>query len=172
MYHRFGKGNPRFMKRLRPYAFLIGLSLYIFMLSHLNLQASWDRLKTLDWKLFLLALLIGIPEVLFKSLRLQSFVAKASSHITLKKAVMAFLSGQPLAAVTPGKLGDVSRIVLLSRYGHISTPTALAVHAADRLYDLAAIVLLAVIGLVSFLTQSQNRARPWPRSSASSRACS
>jgi len=145
------------MNRLRPYAFLIGLSLYAFMLSHLNLQASWDRLKTLDWRLFVLALLVGIPEVLFKSMRLKSFVAKASSNISLKKTVIAFMSGQPLAAVTPGKLGDVTRIVLLSRYARISTPTALAVHAADRLYDLAAIVLLAVIGLVSFLTQSQEQ---------------
>src|ERR1035438_9435954 len=120
------------MNRLRPYAFLIGLSLYAFMLSNLNLQASWDRLKTLDWKLFLLALLVGIPEVLFKSMRLKSFVAKASSNISLKKTIIAFMLGQPLAAVTPGKLGDVTRIVLLSRYARISTPTALAVHAADR----------------------------------------
>ncbi len=143
------------MKQLRPYAFIIGLSLYVFMISRLDLHASWDRLKTLDWKLFLLALLIGVPEVLFKSLRLKSFVTKSGSHISLKKSVISFMSGQPLAAVTPGKLGDVTRIVLLSRYGRISTPTALAVHVADRLYDLAAIVLLAVIGLVSFLTQSQ-----------------
>lgn len=143
------------MKRLRPYAFFIGLSLYLFLLSRLNLHDSWDRLKTLDWRLFLLALLFGIPEVLLKSLRLKSFVVKASSHITFKQSISAYLSGQPLAAVTPGKLGDVSRIVLLGRYGKISTPTALAVHAADRIYDLASIVLLAVVGLVSIMAQSQ-----------------
>lgn len=141
------------MNRLRPFAFLIGLALFCYLLSSLNLEASWARLKQLNLGVFFLALLIGTPEILFKSLRLKSFVAKAKSHISLKHAILSFLSGQPLAAVTPGKLGDVSRIVLLNRYGHISMPTALAVHAADRIYDLASILLLAVVGLVSFITE-------------------
>lgn len=141
------------MSRLRPFAFLIGLALFAYLVSTLNLQASWDRLKQLNLGLFFLAILVGMPEILFKSLRLRSFVAKAKSHISVKHSILAFLSGQPLAAVTPGKLGDVSRIVLLNRFGKIPMPTALGVHAADRIYDLASIVLLAVIALVSYISE-------------------
>src|SRR5580692_11043550 len=104
------------MKRLRPFAFLIGLALFGYLLSTLNLQASWDRLKQIRIGWFFLALLVGTPEFLFKSLRLRSFVAKAKSHISVRQSIITFFSGQPLAAVTPGKLGDVPRIVLLSRF--------------------------------------------------------
>jgi glycosyltransferase 2 family protein len=138
------------MKRLISFAFLIGLALYIFILTRLDLLACWEKLKQVNPWLILLAIGFGVPEVLFKSLRLRSFVVKAKSHISLKHAVLSFLSGQPLASITPGKLGDVSRIVLLGRYGKIPMSTALAVHAADRIYDLASIVLLAVVGLASF----------------------
>ncbi|HTC22007.1 MAG TPA: lysylphosphatidylglycerol synthase transmembrane domain-containing protein, partial [bacterium] len=125
------------MSRLKPFAFLIGLALIGYIVSTLNLHAVWDRVRQLNPGLFFLAVLAGTPEILFKALRLKTFVAKAKSHISVKHSLLAFLSGQPLAAVTPGKLGDVSRIVLLSRFGKISMPTALAVHAADRIYDLA-----------------------------------
>lgn len=141
------------MKRLRPFAFLISLLLIIYLLSGLHLQASWERLKQLNPLLLVLALAAGAPEFFFKSLRLRSFMLRAKAHLTVKQAVLTFLSGQPLASVTPGKLGDVSRIVLLNRFGKIKMPTALAVHAADRIYDLAAIVFLAVVGLVYSISE-------------------
>lgn len=140
------------MKRLRPLAYLISLALIIYLVSGLHLQSSWDRMKQLNPWLLLLAVAVGIPEYLFKSLRLRSFIIRAKSHLSVKQAILTFLSGQPLASVTPGKLGDVSRIVLLNRYGKVSMPVALAVHAADRIYDLAAIVFLAIIGLVYYIS--------------------
>jgi len=141
------------MKRLKAIAILFSLGLFAFLLSRLQLQTSWERLRHLNLGYFFLAFLVGAPEFLFKSLRLRSFVGKAKSHLSVKNAVLTFFSGQPLASVTPGKLGDVSRIVLLNRFGKISMPTALAVHAADRIYDLASIILLAVVGLVSYMSE-------------------
>ncbi len=141
------------MKRLSSFSALIGLALFVYILSRLDLLTCWEKLKQVNPGLIVLAISFGIPEVFFKSLRLRSFVMKAKGHISVKNAATSFLSGQPLASVTPGKLGDVSRIILLARYGKIPMSTALAVHAADRIYDLASIVLLAVVGLVSFTSQ-------------------
>ncbi len=140
------------MKRLRPFAFLIFIALIVYVVSKLNLPSSWDRLKQLNPWLLLLAVVGGVPEYLFKSLRLRSFVARAKSHLSVKQSILTFLSGQPLASVTPGKLGDVSRIVLLNRLGKVSMPVALAVHVADRIYDLAAIVFLGIMGLVYYIS--------------------
>jgi uncharacterized protein (TIRG00374 family) len=116
------------------------------------LEASWERLKQLNFGLFALALVVGLPEFLFKSLRLCAFMKKAKSRLSFKEGLTVFFSGQPLAAVTPGKLGDVIRIILLSRFGKISKTKALAVHAADRIYDLVAIVFLALIGILSYIS--------------------
>ena len=141
------------MKRLRSLTFIIGPILFIFLISRLDLFSCWEKLIRVNLWLVLLATSLGIPEILLNSLRLKSFVAKAQSYIGFKKALLAYLSGLPLASVTPGKLGDVIRIVLLSRYAKIPKTTALAIHAADRIYDLASILLLAVIGLVTFTNE-------------------
>lgn len=140
------------MKRFRPLIFLFSFGLVVYVLWGLHFQSCWDRLKQINPGLLAVALVGGLPEFLFKSLRLRSFVFRAKSHMTVKQALVTFFSGQPLASVTPGKLGDVSRILLLSRFGKIPMSTALAVHAADRIYDLAAIVLLALLGLLSYMS--------------------
>ena len=140
------------MKRFRPLIFLFSFGLVVYVLWGLHFQSCWERLKQVNSGLLLLALVGGLPEFLFKSLRLRSFVFRAKSHMTVRESLATFFSGQPLASVTPGKLGDVSRIVLLNRYGKIPMSTALAVHAADRIYDFAAIVLLGLIGLLSYMS--------------------
>jgi uncharacterized protein (TIRG00374 family) len=145
------------LRYLKSFSFLFGPALLILILSRLNLRASWETLKTVDFRWFLPAFLFAVPEIFFKSERLKSFVTRASSHISLKNAAWAFLSGQPLAAVTPGKLGDVTRIILLNRLCRLPMPAALAVHAADRIYDLAAVLLLAIIGFISFLVGAQQQ---------------
>jgi len=138
------------VKKLISYTFIFGLLLYVFLISKLDFASCWEKLKQINLWLVLLATSLGLPEILLKSMRLKSFVTKAKAHINYKNALQAYLSGLPLASVTPGKLGDVSRIVLLSRYAKIPTSTSLAIHAADRIYDFASIVLLAVVGLVTF----------------------
>ena len=145
------------MRALRSFSFLIGFSLFALLLWHLDLKQSWAVLVRVDLRWFFAALLFAIPEILLKSLRLKAFVHKADGHIRLWDSVLCFLSGQPLAAVTPGKLGDVSRIVTLNHHAHLSMPRALAVHAADRIYDLAAVLLLALVGIVSYISEGQGQ---------------
>jgi len=66
-----------------------------------------------------------------------------------------YLSGQPLASVTPAKLGDVARVLLLSQKSGLSTAPALAVHVADKILDLAALGLLASVGLITLIAESR-----------------
>ena len=112
------------------------------------------------FKWFLPAFLFAVPEIFLKSERLKFLVTRASSRISIKNAIRTFLSGQPLGAITPGKIGDVTRIVLLNRICHLPMPSALAVHAADRIYDMTVVLLLAVIGSISLLVGTQQQGPP------------
>lgn len=152
-----GRKASIILRFLKSFSFLIGLALFALILTRLNLRASWEILKTVNPRWFLPAFLFAAPEIFFKAMRLKSFAARASTHLSLKDAVWVFLSGQPLAAVTPGKLGDVSRIVLLARLCRLSMPSALAVHAADRIYDLVAVLLLSLVGFLSFMGWGQQQ---------------
>ncbi len=149
------------MKRFSPFATLIGLILFAVILSRVDLRASLDLLGKTSPLWIGAAFLLLSPEILLKSLRIRRLAAEAGHLIGVKDAVHVYLSGQPLASVTPAKLGDVARVLLLSQKSGMGTPQALAVHVADKVLDLAALALLASIGLITLIADAQQTHAAW-----------
>ncbi len=145
------------MKRLSPFAFLIGLALFILLLKMVDLHQTMTLLRAINPYWLAAALLLLIPEIFLKSLRLKTMASHFHSPLKLKDAIWTYMSGQPLSTFTPAKLGDVARVFGLSRLGHLSITTAFSVHVADKVYDLMALGLLASIGLIDLVIQSQNQ---------------
>jgi uncharacterized protein (TIRG00374 family) len=144
------------MRRLRPFAFLLGLVLFALLLRMVDLNATWDLLKKAHLGWVLAAFAFALPEVALKSMRLHALALRLHSELPFKDALWIYLSGQPLATITPGKIGDVARVWGLSRSSRLSIPSSLAVHVADKVYDLITLALLASIGLIDFLMHSGN----------------
>ncbi len=145
------------LKYFRPFALLFGLVLLGLLLSRLNLSASWDVMRRADPRFLAIALLWFPPEVFFKGWRLRFLASRLGSHLSLWDASRLYLAGQPLASLTPAKLGDVVRVVGLSRRGRLATAPALAVHVADKVYDLASLALWASVGLLALLLEQRHR---------------
>jgi hypothetical protein len=143
------------LKRFSPFATLIGLALFALILSRVDLKTSLGLLGGASPSWVAAALLLLFPEILLKSLRIRRLAAGAGHRLGLGDAVKVYLSGQPLASVTPAKLGDVARVLLLSRRSGMDTPCALAVHVADKVLDLAALALLASIGLITLIADAR-----------------
>ena len=146
------------MKKLSRFAFLIGLALFFYLLlKKVNLTQSWDILTHANLNWLLLAFVFALPEILFKSLRLHLLANRLKSPLKFREALWIFLSGQPLSAVTPGKLGDVVRVFSLSKTGKLSLPSAFAAHVSDKVYDMLCLLLLAAIGLINLIIETQNQ---------------
>ena len=146
------------MKRLSHFAFLIGLCLFFYLLiKKVNLPTTWDVLKHANTTWLAAAFLFALPEILLKGLRLHCLAARLKSPLKYSEGVEIYLSGQPLSTVTPGKLGDVVRVFGLSKLGKLSLPAAFSVHVSDKVYDLLTLGLLASIGLINLVIQSQNQ---------------
>ncbi|HVZ80728.1 MAG TPA: lysylphosphatidylglycerol synthase transmembrane domain-containing protein [bacterium] len=143
------------MRRLSSFSFLLGLLLFILLLSMVDLPTVGRLLAQADWKWMALALLFILPEVLIKALRLKALARTFGSHLPFSKANWIYLAGQPLGAVTPAKLGDIVRVLGIGRWGNLKPHSAFAVHVADKVYDLLALVLLAATGLITLIAQSQ-----------------
>lgn len=146
------------MKRLKPLAVLLGLALYLLILRKAGVHDSLDLLKKVQGGWLVLSVLFVIPEVLFKALRFQVLVKRLGAHISLKDATDVYLSGQPLSTLTPSKLGDIVRVLGLSRWAKLPLPAALSVHVADKVYDLLSLGLLACIGVLDMLTTTGKQA--------------
>lgn len=146
------------MKRLSHFAFLIGLGLFFYLLiKKVNLPTTWSVLEHANLYWLAAAFLFALPEILLKGLRLHCLATRLKSPLKYSEGVEIYLSGQPLSAVTPGKLGDVVRVFGLSKLGKLSIPSAFSVHVADKVYDLLSLGLLASIGLINLVIQSQNQ---------------
>jgi hypothetical protein len=134
------------MKHFRLLILGIGLALYALLLWKLDFTRAWGLLSQVKLWLFALAILAGLPEILCKALRLR-LLARNETHLTLKQGLHLFLSGQPMALVTPGKLGDVTRVWLLKHLSKRPMPECLAVHTSDKIFDFSALAILATIAL-------------------------
>jgi uncharacterized protein (TIRG00374 family) len=145
------------MRRLSPFAFLLGLLLFYFLLRLVDLPASLSLLRSVSPFWLVMAFLTILPEILLKSWRIHQLAVLSRSPLSYKHSVWIYLAGQPVSAVTPAKLGDVTRVLGLSRWGHLSAPSAFALHAADKVYDLLTLGLLAGIGLINLVLQTRNQ---------------
>lgn len=146
------------MRRLSSFAFLLGLLLFALLLKMVDLPATLRILESASPFWVGMSFLFILPEIIFKAFRISGLARVFHSHLTVKDSVRIYLAGQPLASVTPAKLGDIVRVLGISRWGNLRSYSAFAVHAADKVYDLLALGLLAAIGLISLILQNQHQA--------------
>ncbi len=72
-----------------------------------------------------------------------------ASNLTYARSLQIYLAGLSMS-VTPGKLGEVLRSVLLRASDGVPFTRTAPVVAADRLSDLIALVILALVGISEF----------------------
>ena len=143
------------MRRLGSFIFLFGILLFLLLLRMVNLPAAWKLLESAQLSWVAAAFLFILPEVVIKGLRLNALTRVFGSHLTFKNSIWIYLAGQPLGAVTPAKLGDIVRVLGIGKWGKLRPHSAFAVHVADKVYDLLALVLLAATGLITLIAQSE-----------------
>ena len=90
------------MRRLSPYAFLIGLFLFLFiLLERVNLNDAWSLLRSVSPAWLILAFLTNFPEILLKGWRIRRLAALSHSPLSYKHSVWIYLAGQPLSRGSP-----------------------------------------------------------------------
>lgn len=146
------------MKRLSPFAFLLGLVLLALVLRTIDLHASLALLEKVKWGWLSIGFLFIIPEVACKAVRFQVLARNLGARLSFRDASDVYLSGQPLSTFTPSKLGDIARVLGLSRWARLSLPSALSIHVADKVYDLLALALLAGVGILDLLGNTGKQA--------------
>ena len=121
-----------------------------------DLPTSWRLMKSAQPFWVVMSFLFLLPEVFLKALRLKVLTRLFKSHLTFLQGNYIYLSGQPLSAVTPAKLGDIVRVLGIQRWGNLKLTSAFAVHVADKVYDLLALGLFASSGLMVLLAENEN----------------
>ena len=124
-------------------AVFAGLSLYG------DVRELSRNLRAFDWSMMVWAILLASGNYLLRFVRWQYYLRRIGLEVPVGESMMVFLSGFVMS-VTPGKLGEVFKSLLLHESRGASIAKTAPVVVAERLTDLMALVVLTALGALSF----------------------
>jgi uncharacterized protein (TIRG00374 family) len=96
-----------------------------------------------------LALLLVLGNYFLRFLRWQYYLRRLEVMVPAQLSALVFVSGFVMS-VTPGKMGEVFKSVLLNEYRGVSIARTASIVVAERLLDLVALVVLVSLGSTAF----------------------
>jgi len=137
------------MKRSIKLLSLIGIVLFLFILTRINLNDLYTVFLKINIVFLLLALFVNFIAVLLKAEKWRIVVNSIKGDFSLSASVKAFLVGFSFSTITPAKLGDFIKVFYI-KDDHCGWGQSLATVVIDRLIDIILLCSIAVIGIFGF----------------------
>jgi hypothetical protein len=134
---------------LKKYSYVIGLIVFVIILSKTNLGEIFQNIKNIKLSYLLFALLLTIPTFINKAFCWNYIKRKQGIKYGLKDSFLMYCSGLYLGLITPGRLGEISKAIYLKKDGHSMGKSLVGV-ILDRLTDFAILIPFALIGSLFF----------------------
>ncbi|MCD4759325.1 flippase-like domain-containing protein [archaeon] len=126
---------------------IIGIIIFAYILSKVELQEVSSILKQIDLTYFLIGLLFFVPAILIKAYRWQRILHLQKIRIKIRKLISPYIGTFGLGIITPFKVGELARIAFLKNKKIPLATSAFGV-LMDRLLD---IILFTTIGIISMI---------------------
>ena len=128
---------------------IIGILLFIFILSRLDITSLVSVFLHINPVILLCALFVNGIAVVIKSLKWMMIVSTLKKKVSLGTSIKAFLIGFSFSVLTPAKLGDFIRAFYI-RDEECSLAKALSSVVTDRLIDIVMLFSFAFMGILVF----------------------
>jgi len=138
---------------LKKYSFLIGFFLLIFVIYQLDWKILYLSFQEINYRLLIPTIFLTIPILFVKAWRWNYLKKLQNINYKLNDSFLIYSVGSALGSLTPGRLGEISRISYLKSDGH-STGKSLVSVVMDRLLDLLYLTILGYLGVVFFFNLS------------------
>ncbi|MDP3990932.1 MAG: lysylphosphatidylglycerol synthase transmembrane domain-containing protein [Candidatus Nealsonbacteria bacterium] len=134
-----------FKKALR----IIGIVLFIYILSRVNWPEFLEIFKEINVFYFLLGILLIIPSIFLRALRWRELVNSTGARISKKTLIAIFVKGLFLGVITPGKLGEFYRAKYLAQTTDVSLDKALFTVVFDKITELFVAAFLGILAILA-----------------------
>jgi glycosyltransferase 2 family protein len=129
---------------------LLGVFLYGALVLYRDTNAIADLLKRYAWSTFVIACGLAFGNYLLRYLKWEYYLARLDIRgIPKFDSLLVFLSGFVLT-VTPGKVGEVFKSLILFQLKQIPIERTAPIVIAERVTDLIGIITIIAIGSSSF----------------------
>jgi uncharacterized protein (TIRG00374 family) len=147
------------LKRLMQYFSLLGIILFVFVLTRIDFASFLSLLSDVRIRFIVLALLLLVIEVMLRSFKWRLLVQIFDRNYPLKNAVSTYLIGYAFGAITPAKSGDVIKSVDLSRTTGMDMRISVSLAIFDKIVDASILFGLTLVSsiVVIFLFSDVNR---------------
>lgn len=119
-----------------------------FAFHNVPLYDLLDYLKSINYFWTIPAVLLVLVSFFIRALRWQ-FILKTSHKINIWRAFHPLMIGFMINCILPGRVGEIARPMILQKKEKIPFATGIATVAAERMFDVFALVIFAVITFVS-----------------------
>ncbi len=138
------------MKRHFKWLKFFGIGLWLFIISRLDFQRVLEVLKEVNFLWLSIAGILLCGMFVFKSLRWRTALRAQGISYSLSKTLDVILASWFFGLLTPGRLGDLSKVIYLRETG-VTLSEGLASVILDRLYDLVLLLIFGTAGLFFFI---------------------
>jgi uncharacterized protein (TIRG00374 family) len=114
-----------------------------------DVQALGDRLGAFGWSAFAAAIGLSLANYVVRFLRWQMYLRQQRVEVPTGSSALVFGAGLSLA-ITPAKLGELIKSYLLRELHGIPATQTAPIVIAERVTDLVALLVLAVIGVAVY----------------------
>ncbi len=132
---------------------LIGLSLFVFIVMRVGKEALFSEILSTRWSFVLVAAFLCAGHFCMKAVRWHYILGKQRIFVSLPRVIVAYCTGTLIGAVTPGRIGELSKVVFVRSWQKDAANwgTAFGTIVLDRIADIVALILVSVIGTIWFL---------------------
>jgi glycosyltransferase 2 family protein len=126
-----------------------GVAVYVGFTIWANAARVAEALARFRWSLAALACLLAATNYLVRFVRWHYYLRVLGLRVAPRDSLLVFLAGFSLT-VTPGKLGEAVKAFLLRASHGYSVARTAPIVVAERVTDLLALLLLALVGVFHF----------------------
>ncbi|MAF31911.1 MAG: hypothetical protein CMF60_06870 [Magnetococcales bacterium] len=152
------KFNPKSIQKMEytVISFMLLFGVAFVALSFLTgAENVWQKLTMLNLSTWLTVISLSIINYCARGLKWHLFAQKLQLGVPIRRLFLYYFSGMSMT-VTPGKVGTGIRLWFFQRCHQVRYARSLPLMVMDPITDLAALLILCVIGGLSFTAGGQN----------------
>lgn len=131
---------------MKKYSFLIGIIIFILIIARLDFRELIIVLSDINYFYLFLGFLLLFPIITTKVYRWNYLMKKQNINYSFKEALLMYGSGMYIGIITPGRVGDFTKIAYLKN-DHCSLGKSAVSVILDRVFDLLFLAIFGYLGL-------------------------
>lgn len=130
---------------------LLGLILFIFILSTLDFSSVGNQLVNFGWAWLIVYAVSMSLMLLFKVLRWKTALTKQGINYSVGKVFSINVITTFWGMITPGRLGELGKVIFLQKDNYSLAKSSVSI-IIDRLYDVSILLILGIFSLIYFMS--------------------